>query len=244
MRHELLGYLADHHFTGNVRGHREGEVFMPDTPVMVVETTFAAGQLMETLILSVLNFDSAVAAAAARNHEVASGRALIEMGSRRGHEQAAVDAARATWLAGFDATSNLEAGRRWGVPTLGTSAHSFTLAHAAEEAAFGAQVAALGAGTTLLVDTYDSIGGVHKAIEVGRWLRDCGQDLIGIRLDSGDLAYLSIEAHFGGTLFLGRHQEHKMLEGEDWFAVSIPLSAHLPHLSITRLEPQRAQHRT
>jgi nicotinate phosphoribosyltransferase len=180
----LVAYLAGLRFTGHVRGHREGEVFVADTPVLVVEAPYASAQLLETLVLSVLNHDSAVAAAAARCHEVAAGRSLVEMGARRSHEQAAVDAARAAWLAGFDVTSNLAAGKRHGIPTAGTAAHSFTLAHIDEAAAFDAQVAALGAGTTLLVDTYDIREGIERAVEAAR---RAGGRLGAIRIDSGDL---------------------------------------------------------
>lgn len=180
----LLAFLAEFRFSGDIRGHREGEVFMADTPVLVVDAPYAAGQLLETLVLSVLNHDSAVAAAAARCHEVAAGRSLIEMGSRRSHEQAAVDAARATWLTGFDATSNLAAGELHGIPTAGTAAHSFILAHTDEATAFDAQVAAQGAGTTLLVDTYDIRTGIERAVDAAQ---RAGGTLGAVRIDSGDL---------------------------------------------------------
>lgn len=181
----LVDHLGRYRFAGDVWGHREGELFMPDTPVLVVETTFGGGLLLETLVLSVLNHDSAVAAAAARMHEAACGRQLIEMGARRSHEDAAVDASRAAWLAGFDTTSNLAAGARYGIPTSGTSAHAFTMAHPDEPAAFDAQVAALGPGTTLLVDTYDITEGIERAVAAAR---RTGGELGAIRIDSGDLA--------------------------------------------------------
>jgi nicotinate phosphoribosyltransferase len=149
--------------------------------VLVVEGTFAEAVVLETLVLSVLNHDSAVAAAASRMVNAAQGRPCLEMGSRRAHESAAVAAARAAWIAGFAATSNLEAGRRYGLPTIGTAAHAFTLLHDDERAAFAAQVASLGPGTTLLVDTYDVPTGVATAVEVA------GARLGAVRLDSGDL---------------------------------------------------------
>nr|MDT0667675.1 nicotinate phosphoribosyltransferase [Micromonospora sp. DSM 115978] len=120
-------WLADYRFGGDLYAFAEGEPYLPDTPVMVVEGSFAECVLLETLVLSVLNYDSAVAAAAARMVAVAGGRPCLEMGTRRTHEQAAVAAARAAYLAGFESSSNLEAGRRYGVPTVGTSAHAFTL---------------------------------------------------------------------------------------------------------------------
>lgn len=184
VRQETLDWLADYRFSGTIRGYREGEVFFPGSPFLIVDAPFAEGVILETLILSVFNYDSAVASAAARMVTAAAGRPLAEMGSRRANERSAVAAARAAYVAGFGATSNLEAGRTWGVPTMGTAAHAFTLLHDDEEAAFRAQVAALGPGTTLLVDTFD----VEKAIETA--VRVAGPELGAIRLDSGDLPKL------------------------------------------------------
>ena len=177
-----LDWLANYRFTGNISGYREGEVYFPHSPVLTVEGTFAEAVVLETVVLSVLNFDTAVASAAARMTSVAAGRSLAEMGSRRVSEIAAVAAARAAYIAGFSATSNLEAGRSWGVPTMGTAAHAFTLIHDTEEAAFRAQIETFGTATTLLVDTYNIEAGVRKAIEVA------GTELGSVRIDSGDLA--------------------------------------------------------
>ncbi|NLT55332.1 MAG: nicotinate phosphoribosyltransferase [Actinomycetales bacterium] len=178
---ETLDWLADYRFGGDVSGYPEGECFFPGSPVLVVEAPFAEAVLLETLALSILNHDCAVASAASRMVSAAHGRPCLEMGARRTHEEAAVAASRAAYLAGFSATSNLEAGRRHGVPTIGTAAHAFTLLHDDERAAFAAQVAALGTGTTLLVDTYDVPTGVATAVEVA------GPSLGAVRLDSGDL---------------------------------------------------------
>ena len=178
---ETLDWLADYRFRGNVWGYQEGEVYFPGSPILVVEGTFAEAVVLETLALSVLNYDSAVASAAARMVSAADGRPLAEMGSRRATERGAVAAARAAYIAGFSATSNLEAGRTWGIPTMGTAAHSFTLLHDSEEDAFRAQVAALGPGTTLLVDTYDVAAAVDLAVRVA------GTGLGAVRIDSGDL---------------------------------------------------------
>ena len=152
-------WLDGYRFAGEVSGYLEGEVFLPGSPVLTVEGTFAEAVLLETLALSILNHDSAVASAAARMAYAAGDRPCIEMGSRRTHEESAVAAARAAYLAGFAATSNLAAGHRYGVPTAGTAAHSWTLLHEREADAFRAQVEALGVGTTLLVDTYDIAAG-------------------------------------------------------------------------------------
>jgi nicotinate phosphoribosyltransferase len=182
-----LDWLADYRFGGDIDGHAEGEVYSPGTPILTVTGTFAECVVLETLALSVLNHDSAIASAAARMVCAAGDRPVLEMGSRRTHEEAAVAAARAAYIAGFAATSNLEAGRRYGIPTTGTAAHAFTLAHASEREAFAAQVASLGTGTTLLVDTYDVSEGVRTAVEVA------GPELGAVRLDSGDLVVLASE---------------------------------------------------
>jgi len=178
---ETLDWLADYRFSGTIEGYREGEVYFPGSPLLIIDGTFAEAVILETLALSVLNYDSAVASAASRMVSAADGRPLAEMGSRRTGERSAVAAARAAYIAGFGATSNLEAGRTWGVPTMGTAAHSFTLLHDSEEEAFQAQVDALGPGTTLLVDTYDVTEGVALAVKVA------GTSLGAVRIDSGDL---------------------------------------------------------
>jgi len=182
-----LDWLAGYRFTGDVDGYPEGELYFPGSPVLTVTGTFAEAVLLETVALSILNHDCAVASAAARMVTAAGGRPLIEMGSRRTHEEAAVAASRAAYLAGFASSSNLEAGRRHGVPTTGTAAHAFVLLHNeaneadGEQRAFASQVAALGAGTTLLVDTYDIRTGIDRAVAAA------GPELGAIRIDSGDL---------------------------------------------------------
>ncbi|MFG6401769.1 nicotinate phosphoribosyltransferase [Microbacterium sp. P04] len=182
-----LDFLADYRFTGSIHGYREGELYFPGSPILTVEGTFAEAVILETLALSVLNYDSAVATAASRMSIAAGDRPLAEMGSRRASEQAALAAARAAYIAGFSATSNLAAGLQWGIPTMGTAAHAWTLLHDTEEDAFRSQVAALGAGTTLLVDTYDIRAGVETAVRVA------GPELGGVRIDSGDLPTVAAE---------------------------------------------------
>ncbi|WP_186228874.1 nicotinate phosphoribosyltransferase [Streptomyces albidoflavus] len=176
-----LDYLAGYRFSGTISGYPEGEVYFPGSPVLRVEGTFAECVLLETVILSILNHDSAIAAAASRMSSAAAGRPLIEMGARRTHELAAVAASRAAYIGGFTTTSDLAAGFRYDIPTTGTSAHAFTLLHDNERDAFEAQVAALGRGTTLLVDTYDVQEAVRTAVEVA------GPELGAVRIDSGDL---------------------------------------------------------
>lgn len=187
---DTVAWLRDYRFTGDIDGYPEGELYFPGSPILSVTGTFAECVLLETLALSVFNHDSAIAAAAARMVSAADGRRMIEMGSRRTHEQAAPASARAAYLAGFHATSNLEAVRRYGVPGAGTSAHAFTLVHSGADGeheieAFRSQVAAHGTGTTLLVDTFDITRGVALAVEVA------GPELGAVRIDSGDLGVLA-----------------------------------------------------
>ncbi|MBD0736785.1 nicotinate phosphoribosyltransferase [Streptomyces sp. CBMA29] len=180
-----LDWLAGYRFTGDIWGYPEGEVYFPGSPVLRVEGTFAEAVLLETVILSILNHDSAIAAAASRMAVAAGGRPLMEMGARRAHELAAVAASRAAYIGGFGSSSNLAAAFRYGIPTIGTSAHAFTLLHDTERDAFTAQVDALGRGTTLLVDTYDLTSAVRTAVEIA------GPELGAVRIDSGDLLLLA-----------------------------------------------------
>ncbi|MCM0614846.1 nicotinate phosphoribosyltransferase [Paenarthrobacter sp. MSM-2-10-13] len=178
---ETLDYLADYKFSGDIWGYAEGDAYFPNSPILIVESTFAEACILETFILSVLNHDSAIASAASRMTSAAGTRPCIEMGSRRTQEESATAAARAAVIAGFASTSNLEAGRRYGIRTVGTAAHSFTLLHDTEREAFEAQIAAFGPGTSLLVDTYDVETAVRTAVELA------GDKLGAVRLDSGDL---------------------------------------------------------
>ncbi|MGE2815945.1 nicotinate phosphoribosyltransferase [Mycobacterium heidelbergense] len=187
---DTLRFLRDFRFGGDIDGYAEGELYFPGSPVLSVSGSFAECVVLETLALSIFNHDTAIASAAARMVSAAQDRPLIEMGSRRTHEHAAVAAARAAYIAGFTATSNLEAERRYGIPTEGTAAHAFTMVHTRrdgpdEVAAFRAQVDALGAQTTLLVDTYDVTTGVANAVAAA------GAELGGVRLDAGELGVLA-----------------------------------------------------
>ena len=180
-----LAFLESYRFGGNIWGYSEGDCYFPGSPILVVEGTFAEAVLLETVTLSILNHDSAIASAASRMVTAAGDRPLIEMGSRRTHERAAVASARAAYIAGFASTSNLRARYEHGIPSAGTSAHAFTLVHDSERYAFQTQVEALGKDTTLLVDTYDVARAVRTAVEVA------GRDLGAVRIDSGDLPVLA-----------------------------------------------------
>ncbi|MBC7310051.1 MAG: nicotinate phosphoribosyltransferase [Tetrasphaera sp.] len=185
---EAADWLGDFRFSGDILAYAEGDLYWPHSPVLTISGRLGECILLETLALSIFNHDTAIASAAARMTIAAEGRPLMEMGSRRAHEEAAVAVGRAAYLAGFSGTSNLAAGKRYAVPTIGTAAHAFTLAHRSERDAFEAQIRALGVGTTLLVDTYDIEEGIRTAIEVA------GPELGAIRIDSGDLAVESRRA--------------------------------------------------
>ncbi|MEX1178661.1 MAG: nicotinate phosphoribosyltransferase [Nitriliruptor sp.] len=202
-----LAWLAGYRFRGDVWALPEGEIVSPNVPVVTIAASFGDAVVLETVLLSILNHDSAIASAAARMVAAADGRPLFEFGSRRTHEEAAVHAARAAVLVGFTGTSNLEAGARYGLRTLGTSAHAFTLLHDDEPSAFRSQVAALGTGTTLLVDTYDIADGIRNAVRVA------GPELDAIRIDRGDPAS---EAHHARALLdeLGNHRTRIVFSGD------------------------------
>jgi nicotinate phosphoribosyltransferase len=215
-----LRYLESYRFGGSIWGYAEGDCYFPGSPILVVEGTFAEAVVLETISLSILNHDCAIASAASRMVTAADGRPLIEMGSRRTHELAAVASARAAYIAGFNTTSNLRAGRDYAIPTSGTSAHAFTLVHDSERHAFASQLAALGPGTTLLVDTFDVPRAVRAAVELA------GPGLGAVRIDSGDLPVVARQVR---ELLdeLGAHQTRIVLTG-DLDEYSIAALAALP----------------
>ena len=200
-------WLADFRFTGNITGYREGEIYFPFSPVLTVEAQLGEALILETFILSILNSDSAIASAANRIVEAASGRFVMEAGSRRISPESAVNAARAAYIGGVDVTSNLEAGRRWGIPTAGTASHAFTLAFGSEEEAFENQAKYLGEDSIFLVDTYNIEQGIRNAVNA------TNANLGGIRIDSGNLG---VEAQISRKLLddLGARQAKIMVSGD------------------------------
>jgi nicotinate phosphoribosyltransferase len=192
---EVLRAFADLRFTGEVRAIPEGRVMFPDEPVLEVTAPLPEAQLVETFLLNQITFQTAIASKAARCRLAAPGKSLVDFSLRRVHGiEAATAVARATAIAGFAATSNVEAARALGLQATGTMAHSFVEAFPTEAQAFRAFAEDHPDRVTLLVDTYDTIAGVEKAIEVGRELAERGGRLSGIRLDSGDLNALAREA--------------------------------------------------
>ncbi|GGE67805.1 nicotinate phosphoribosyltransferase [Nesterenkonia cremea] len=214
---QTLEFLRDYRFSGSMWGYPEGEVYLPHSPVLRVEASFAEACLLETFILSVFNHDTAIASAASRMTVAAGERPCVEMGSRRTQEMSAVAGARAAAVAGFSATSNLEAGRRWDLGRLGTAAHAFTLLHDSEEDAFRAQVEVFGPGTTLLVDTYDVEAAVQKAVDIA------GPELGAVRLDSGDLVEQA-------------HEVRRQLDSLGNTSTKIIVSSDLDEHAIARLQ--------
>ncbi|OYD06179.1 nicotinate phosphoribosyltransferase [Paludifilum halophilum] len=193
---EFLDLLREFRFRGDIHGVREGTLVFPNEPLLRLEGTIMELQLVETALLNFIGYQTLVATKAARIYTIAEGDTLMEFGTRRAQESdAAVWGARAAYLAGFDATSNLRAGQMFGIPVQGTHSHAWVQDFDTEVEAFRAYARAFPDSSVLLVDTYDTLkSGVPHAIQVGRELKEKGYRLAGIRLDSGDLAYLSKEA--------------------------------------------------
>jgi len=188
----FLEHLAGFRFRGSVRAPREGEPVFPGEPVATIEGGLLECQLVETLVLNVLNFQTLVATKAARCRLAAGKRLLSEFGLRRSHGQGGLWASRAAIVGGFDTTSNMEAAFREGLPAAGTMAHAFVQSYDSELEAFRAYAREHGSKTALLLDTYDTLGsGLPNAIKVARELETQGAALAGVRLDSGDLGALA-----------------------------------------------------
>jgi nicotinate phosphoribosyltransferase len=191
----FLEYLAALRFSCSVDAVPEGSAVFPHEPLLRVRGPIVHAQLVETPLLTLVNYQTLVATKAARVCQAANGAPVLEFGLRRAQGiDGGLGASRAAYIGGVAATSNVLAGKKFGIPVRGTHAHSWVMFHESEPAAFRSYAAALPGNCTFLVDTYDTIDGVAHAIEVGTSLRDAGHALGGIRLDSGDLAHLSIEA--------------------------------------------------
>ncbi|HVR98939.1 MAG TPA: nicotinate phosphoribosyltransferase [Thermoanaerobaculia bacterium] len=191
----FLRYLADMTFHCDVDAIPEGTVVFPQEPLLRVTGPIAQCQLLETPLLNLVNFQTLIATKAARVCLAADGDPVIEFGLRRAQGiDGAMAASRAAYVGGCVATSNLLAGKMLGIPVRGTHAHSWVLSWESELEAFMAYAAALPNNCVFLVDTYDTLEGVRNAARVGSWLRERGHEMAGIRLDSGDLAWLSVEA--------------------------------------------------
>ena len=191
----FLEYLQQLQFSCDVDAMPEGTVAFPHEPLVRVRGPILQCQLLESALLNVINFQTLVATKAARVCQAAQGDAVLEFGLRRAQGiDGALAASRAAFVGGCSATSNVLAGKLFGIPVKGTHAHSWIMSFDDELEAFRTYAEAMPNNCVFLVDTYDTLDGVRNAIEVGRWLREKGHKLLGIRLDSGDLAWLSIEA--------------------------------------------------
>lgn len=225
---DFLEYLANFRFKGNVYAAKEGELVFPTEPILRVEGTMLEAQLVETLILNFLNFQSLIATKAARMRMVAKDKILIDFGLRRAQGLGGYHAAKACIVGGFDGTSNTKAAFDFGLEPVGTMAHSFVQSYDDELTAFREFSINRPKNCTLLVDTYDTLNsGIPNAIIVGKEMEKRGQHLAGIRLDSGDLAYLSRAAR-------------KMLDDAGLYDVKITASNQLDEWVIKSLSEQGA----
>lgn len=225
----FLEELLQFHFQGSLHSMKEGALVFPDEPLIRVEGTIMEAQLVETAILNFMNYQTLIATKASRIKQVAGNDILLEFGTRRAQEaDAAVWGARAAYVGGFDATSNMLAGKLFGIPTKGTHAHSWVQSFASEQEAFDAYARVMPDGVTLLVDTFDTLrSGVPNAIRTAKKLEAQGKRMNGIRLDSGDLAYLS-------------QQARRMLNKAGLFYVKIVASNDLDENTIMDLKLQGA----
>ena len=191
----LLDYLQSFKFTGSVRAMREGEIFFPNEPVIEVSGPIIECQIAETFLINQINLESMLATKAARVVDAAAGKQVVDFASRRTHGlDAGIKFARASYIAGFDGTSNVRAASLYGIPAVGTMAHSYISRFNSETDAFSNYAKSFPDSSTFLVDTYDTLNGVRNAIKVAHDMTTHGSSLRAIRLDSGDMARLSVHA--------------------------------------------------
>jgi nicotinate phosphoribosyltransferase len=191
---DFLDFLRELKFTGEVWAIPEGRLFFKDEPVVEVTAPIVEAQIVETFIINQINFQSLIATKAARCVQAAAGRSVVDFSLRRTHGiDAGMKVARASYLAGVAGTSNVRAGQLYGIPIVGTMAHSFVSSFEHELDAFRAFVSSFPDHSTLLIDTYDTVAGAHEAVQVAKEMAARGQRLQGVRIDSGDLANLALE---------------------------------------------------
>ncbi len=225
---EFLAFLRELRFTCDVDAVPEGTVVFPQEPLVRVTGPILQGQIIESALLNLINFQSLIATKASRIAEAAKGP-VLDFGLRRAQGiDGALSASRAAYIGGVSGTSNVLAGAQFGMPVRGTHAHSWVMSFPSEEEAFATYAELMPNNTLLLVDTYDTLRGVANAIDAARRLRDRGKKFIGIRLDSGDLAYLSIEAR-------------KLLDAAGFPDAIIAASNDLDEHVITSLQEQGAR---
>ena len=225
---DFIRYLKDFRFSGNVYSSLEGDLVFPVRPVLQIESNIIEAQIIETLLLNILNFQTLVATKANRMRQAAEGRTLIDFGLRRAQGPGGYYASRASFVGGFDGTSNVRAGRDYNIPVSGTMAHSFIESYDDELSAFLHFAEVQPQDCVLVVDTYDTLkSGLPNAIKVAKKMEEKGQRLTGIRLDSGDLAYLAKESR-------------KRLDNEGLYYIKIAVSNQLDEFIIKSLLEQQA----
>ena len=225
----FLRYLGDLHFEGDIDAAPEGSVVFPFEPMLRVRGPLIQGALLETPLLTLIGFASLIATKASRVKHAAKGDPVLEFGLRRAQGvDGALLASWASYVGGVDATSNVLAGKLFGIPCRGTHAHSWVMSYDDEYTAFLDYAKAMPNNCVFLVDTYSTLDGIQHAIEVGRWLRGQGFEMVGVRLDSGDLAYLS-------------QQGRKMLNQAGFPQAQIVASNDLDEHLITSLKQQGAK---
>lgn len=226
---KFLEYLREFKFRGNIYSVKEGEIVFPNEPIVRIEGNLLETQLIETLLLNILNFQSLIATKASRiKHAAGENATVLDFGLRRAQGLGGIHATRAAMIGGFDGTSNVYSAQRFSVPAGGTMAHSWVQSFDDELMAFRTYAGHFPDSTILLVDTYDTLGsGVPNAITVAKELKEKGHDLLGVRLDSGDLAYFS-------------RQTRKMLDEEGFYDVKIAASNQLDERVIASLKTQDA----
>ena len=226
---DFLAYLKKFKFTGNIYAAQEGDLVFPNSPILQVEANIIEAQIVETMLLNLLNFQTLIATKASRMRLVAGDRILLDFGLRRAQGPGGYYASRAAIIGGFNGTSNVVAGKDFNIPVSGTMAHSFIMSYDDELEAFRSFAKGRPKDCVLLVDTYDTLkSGIPNAIKVGKEMEERGQKLAGIRLDSGDLAYLSRECR-------------KMLDAAGMNYVKIAASNQLDEYVIKSLLEQKAE---
>jgi nicotinate phosphoribosyltransferase len=225
---DFISYLKEFRFSGNIYSSEEGDIVFPVRPVLQIEADIIEAQIIETLLLNMLNFQTLIATKASRMRQASEKRQLIDFGLRRAQGPGGYYASRAAFIGGFDGTSNLRAGRDYGIPVSGTMAHSFVESYDDELSAFFHFAEVQPDDCVLVVDTYDTLkSGLPNAITVAKKMEENGQHLNGIRLDSGDLAYLAKESR-------------KRLDYEGLSYVKIAVSNQLDEYIIKSLLEQQA----
>jgi len=225
---DFLNWLEQFRFSGNISAVPEGTVLFANEPIVQIEGPLPEAQILETLALNCIHFETLVASKAARIAAVGRGKSIVDFGFRRSHTtEAGIAAARAAWIAGFDGTSNLEAGKRYGIPVVGTMAHSYVMLFDSEDAAFRAYQSSFPDRAICLIDTYDTIACTDTIIRLTRH----GLPVVGVRLDSGDIGMLARDVRErldaaglpGIRIFVSNNVDEYSIDG--WLSSGVPIDS-------------------